>query len=383
MEQLLILEAVDINRGRVGIEIELLVRRDIYYSKAFDGLLFDTGFMKSTDSSIERTPWTNDVYYLNFETNNIEPMFWKDLKPKLTELASWLKREDFVPVSRNLQKTQPKGLFKRKVPTGVDHSGIIRAPFPEPGAEWKKIKLPRGKMPTNASTGLHIHFDANEWFDSAEHAATFVKLFNRHGEDMFKSAVIPSRYMRQFDRGNTFARFDPLNEPNPKSLGSDTAIHYFHAANRGKNMALNCKAALNRGDVEFRFVHGTLNIGTIEGWMMSFAELIEFSRHYQFKKGGWFNRDKSSRQDFENYLSTENPEVSQFLAQRKAKMKSAQLEPNPKTTYSGPNKTSRDLIRRLRRFNALKDQDSLDKFLELTNSSPPRLNRESERPNSL
>lgn len=306
--ELFLPEAANLNLGRLGVEIECLLRRDIRqrdgnFERDFNALLFRTKFIDGSDTSIERTPYTKDAYFVPFETANESPVEWSVLAPRLQQVLAWLRREDRVHVTRDSTMTYET----------VASSAAVVAEDP---TLWKEMVLPRGKVPNNASSAVHLHFDIKDWFESPEHAAQFVKQFNRVGPESFKPAIHPPRYNAGGNqpRGDFHAKFVNTNPPagwpamlNPTYKKATQAA--FYSVGGDRKQAMNCRAALKRGDVEFRFIHATLSFNTILGWFQALAELIEFSR---LKMG-----DHSG--DFKDYLSSEAPETEKFLKDRTAR----------------------------------------------------------------
>jgi hypothetical protein len=322
--QMLLQEKVDINRGLVGVELELLIRKDIDRSRSFTDMLFDLEFSFDRDSSVRKNIWSRDIYYNDFETSSNEPTSWEHLRPRLVKLVSWLKREDLMYVTKDAQAT-------KKVFGG------------QGDPNFRPIKLSRGKSPNNPTAGMHLHFDVNSWFDNTEHTKRFVEAFNQYGPS-FKDMVPASRYSHQHFFGNEYASFrkqDFLHKSRGLSLSQYDPGEALAKSSGGKYHALNMKSAMERGDIEFRFVNSTLNIGTIEGWLYTFAELIEYTRHQTPENWG-------------QYLSKEAPEQQKFIQQRRAKMAKSSTDPMAKLKGGtieepvGPQKDKRAILRQVR-----------------------------------
>lgn len=355
IEELIALEeAVNIDRGNVAVEMEMLIRADIKDTKKLNELFFNLGMQHQPDGSIERNPWTRDAYYRPIEVTGEMPLRWSELKPKLLALLSWLKQSDEVFISRAAAETGSTLLSKEAARAMHLRYGAFDQ------SKWKLVAMPRAKNPVNQSTGLHLHFDVAQWFSGVQHAETFVKMFNRTGEHFFRPAVHPSRYddNRPGHRGHGYAAWNALNEPtyssghvdNPKSVRL-----YFSAAHHSRLSAMNCMSVLkkDRGDVEFRFPHATLNLNTIEGWLFAIAEMIEFSRKYHIPG----EKPIDPKSDFQSYLDQEAPDTATFLRNRAEKMRKAKPEPpfpgyDPQvddTPVPEPHRQGRALKRHIRR----------------------------------
>ena len=295
IEQLLA-ERANLNLGKIGVEIECLLRRDLFNSDELNKILYATRFMNSTDSSIEQTPGTKDQRYVKFETNNYVPEFYVDLMPQLAKLLGWMKRS-----------ITPDQLARYK---GSD-------PYYRDYKEWysKNSHWPNCKIPTNPSAGTHIHFDIKGWFSDRDHAERFAHAFNTHG-NTFKQMVPRARYATPGKGGNFYAQFNPVQPKTQRGAQtSTTATAYFGSVAQDRRSALNCTAAMRRGDIEFRFINATLNYNTIDNWIKVLAELIEASRQDQ-------------HHDFMGYLDKENPESAEFVRQKQAAMAKSTEDPN-------------------------------------------------------
>jgi hypothetical protein len=101
--------------------------------------------------------------------------------------------------------------------------------------------------------------------------------------------------------------------------------------NMGRYQALNVMAVEDRGDVEFRFPHSTMNIATISGWVQTIAEMIDFSAR---ETGGW--------EEFERHAAKEAPDVSKFLATARAQSAKSR---DPVALQKKPTKAVTKLLR--------------------------------------
>lgn len=298
-----LVEAANLDRAPVGIEIECGIRLDLR-GPQLDDFLADLDFVSTGDSSVEMRAKSLEMYYTDFELVSAEPMPWSSLRHGLTQALAFLKREDMVEVPRTrfpswVRPVQP--VFKGQ------------ASKPRRSAASKVIHLPRAIVPQNFTAGTHFHFD-HSWFDSAAHAKNLVLSLNQLMAGL-PDALPKPRYAewpagRRPSRGGSpkrasfYASIDPV--PIPGNADQSSARNFLSSlANQpglSRYTAFNVQAVENRGDVEFRFPHSTLNMATISGWFQLLAELIEFSKAHV---GGW--------DEFEAYASKEAPEVNKFL----------------------------------------------------------------------
>jgi hypothetical protein len=328
------LDEANLNRGNVGVELEMLLRSDLSHDRPplageFYRVFQEAGFTRSYDFTIVPHTLSTDVFYDRFETTNAEPMgaLWTHIEPRLTRVLSWLRRED---------------------PCIVD--SISREVFVMPGA-WHqplsrntaKVMLPRAKMPNNPSCGVHLHFDVG-WFKDMNHAIQFVKLWEAC-KLFFKEGVHPARYERgdaYTATGDEYADFDlPLQVQSPGQMATRMSQGELRQGwldrpaasveeikvrkvlswmQRHRWMALNLTKVDVRKDIEFRFVHGTLSVNTISQWLAMLASLIEASE----------NPNISTRGLFTQYLDTHEPEVFSDYERRRNKLaKASLLNANP------------------------------------------------------
>lgn len=314
-------EAANIDRGWVAVELELLIRNDLGIMAGNDDLYADglvqlaasLGFNVVTDASVTRRPGkTFEYFYQNCELNNAAPDLWSKISPKLAALLTWLKRTDVVTLTRG---PNSKVLTKPVSDAEVQAKG------------YKRLKLPRGRVPANASAGVHIHFDVETWFGGVEHAQQFLAMWNAWKHNI-PGHLPASRYNDPTNqsKANRYATVDqPTEAPTPfevttfrkdwerqrYSPGKQAREYFGLIDHRHRYYALNTMATLERGDLEFRFIHGTLNFETIEGWVRALAELIEFTRK------AWVTTTRDANDKFNRYLDKEAPDTAQFLHRSK------------------------------------------------------------------
>lgn len=301
-----LVEAANLDKAPVGIEIELGLRIGLI-SPQLEDYLAKFGFKWTKDASVEMRPKSLEVYYSDFELMSEKPMLWSVLRPNLERVLVFLKREDQVEVQwthRPIYTQSVEPIFP----------GEKRRTF---RSDTKVIRLPRAIVPQNFSAATHVHFD-HTWFDSPEHARNFVESFNQMQSELPK--VLPvSRYAdtptkQSKGQGPKRGQFYAGLKPTPVHQDPETtrtAREFLTALSKQRNMgrytALNIMAVKERGDVELRFPHSTMNIATISGWFQTIAEMIEFSAR---QIGGWG--------EFEKHASKEAPEVSKFLSTARA-----------------------------------------------------------------
>lgn len=294
-------EDADLNLGSVGIEIEMLARKDLVANRELEAVVRQLDFTYGFDDSVTPMAGSLEELYTNVEIS-IGPDRWDWISKRLMKMLAYLKHEDYVAVSRK-HSNSPVSISTE---TDLYSDGA------------KKIRLARARVPQNFSAGVHIHFDANSWFSGTEHAARFVKVLNRWIEDVPRHLPV-QRYGNDGERGHEFARIQGYHELNGDNWGSGyiKPAEYFHRI--GKNvdrfMALNVKPALKRGDIEFRFMHGTLNYATIAGWFETLAELMTYA---QREHGGF--------SDFVAWSAKKAPETKKFI-EKSYKLSKASKEP--------------------------------------------------------
>jgi hypothetical protein len=272
----LIFEAANLDRGLVAVEFEVLIRNDLgtsigskeLYSDRLTQLALSLGFNVVPDASVKRIGKRihRERLYQNCEFNNIEPGHWSKISNKLASLMSWLKHSDDVPVVGGV---------------------IVRDPTPTTPV----YSLPRATLPVNSSAGLHIHFDVNSWFDDDQHAKRFLILWNSIRQGIPRH-LPTARYGEPGARGHRYASLDPMVVPtdyevavfkkdwaSQKLSGGEMARQYLALVpQHHRYWAVNTNLVAKRGDIEFRFIHATLNSETVEGWVRALAEMIEFAR---------------------------------------------------------------------------------------------------------
>lgn len=313
-----LLETADPNKGLLGVEIELLIRKDLDGVEKVGEVFRELGFSVDSDPTVYPRKDSLEQYYASLETSNEEPAKWSDLKPRLTKLLSWLKREDVVHV--------------KPVPDKWTSSVILS----EPLSGSKSIKLARGRVASEFTGGTHLHFDAKTWFDTPEHAQNFVKFFN--GWRKWITTMVPrGRYGIPDVGGETYAPpkeiktpMEPPSEWNHPPKTAKELLDVYSKYNPVKYSALNFTRVRYDGDLEFRFMHATLNIGTIEGWIQLLADFIELSKEDA-------NADWSAR------LARESPGSDEFV--RKQASRSSRSEIPTEIQKKQPRATRRLLHR--------------------------------------
>lgn len=300
----ILFEAADLNQGNVGVELEFLLRKDFMAGEAYEpglvNLFGGAGFTVSGDGSVKPRRGTLEVFYVDCEIATAEPAEWPVIAPNLSKVLAWLKRSDHTLIARGRSADK---IFRHVGDKPVDPSDPRVKSYVDRG--YKLLKMPRAKVPSNYTAGVHIHFDVKSWFGSVDHAESFIKFWNRWQKSI-PSHVPAGRYGD--DTGQTRANFHasvdtdvdiPKRGPESDDItGPLSFISKIKTLDRYR--ALNTAPALYRGDIEFRFLHGTLNFETISGWVRALAEVIEFS--------------KSGGDDFEGYLNREAPETADFMA---------------------------------------------------------------------
>lgn len=310
---------VNLSRGRIGVELELLIRSDLaspdsWMHYRFKHILAEYGMTYKSDPSIVRNSISSDVYYDDFETANVEleGAEWPGLKVRLTAILGWLKQTDLVWLDRTEHRVVSPELAKTSA--------------------HKQLALPRGKLPSNPSCGLHIHFDTAGWFGSVEHAIHFVELWNK-AQGFFKQGVLRARYevpagSSYNPQGEEYAKFQELNIP-PSSVidnatikASDKPADQREAVriqsilkwiSRHRYSALNLTMVETRHDIEFRFAHGTLNIETISHWVAILASLIEAGAEQGTTR-------------FASYLAKREPDLAKSHEQRANRLAKGSLQ---------------------------------------------------------
>lgn len=318
-------EAADFGHKKIGVELEFLVRRDLQSGAFGDpngpelgvklyALADQLGFSLKDDGSVRPHRQNSfEGFYDSLEaasSDGGEP--WETMAPKLEQLLAWLKRSDVVMFLRGKQETIQ----------------LAREPVPE---NYKVLKLPRARIPANFSAGLHLHFDAADWFDDVAHADAFLRYWNSFQGEL-PSYLPAGRYASKSgtSRANYYASVqDPLNVPYDAELDlppdrSDpmwdrmvSAVDYLKQSAGVRYAALNTRGVGVRGDIEFRFAHGTLNFETISGWLRLLAEFIEFSKDYSLVRnsaqGGIpLQSPPAVRSKFDDYLRREAPDSARF-----------------------------------------------------------------------
>lgn len=312
------LTEANLNKGRIGVELEMLIRKDVVdfessLGQQFKSVLITSGFTRGDDSTIVRHGLSKDVYYDDFETSNqeIDGANWAEVYPRLNRVLAWLKQKDQVWVDRRSKKVY------------VDTKDTSNP-------DMLRVFLPRAKMPNNPSCGLHLHFHVEDWFRDLEHAVSFVQLWN-YAMDVFREEVNPARYEKGDEsytpQGEDYAQFVPIKIPDSSSIdllqkewsqmseigGTDEEKNAYMIKRILKWMAKNRWTAMNltkvdiRKDIEFRFMHGTLNIETITHWLSLLSALIEAAELGDVK-------------NFRRYLAMKEPDLAAEHERRASKM---------------------------------------------------------------
>lgn len=332
----LLAEAADLNRGLIGLELEFLVRDDLglsigaddLYSNEFTRFARQCGFNLVTDSSVKpRSTNSFETFYQNCEANSSQPTKWAKLSQGLARLLAWLKREDEVVITRGHDaKVLP---LKMKF---TDQQLKTRG--------YKRYKLPRARIPSNGSAGLHLHIDVNTWFSDAKHAKRFLEAWNNFQTDI--PAYLPKqRYKVYGAKGHRYASLDPIQTPTGREAGMmddpDDPTEYMRLIDQpDRYRALNLKPLEDeeRGDIEFRFMHGTLNYETIAGWVKTIAEFVEYTRRPASAL------DKDTHKSFRGHSNREAPEVDKFLT-KAANLSARSRDPMDTTSPVAPRATRR------------------------------------------
>lgn len=313
-------EAANLDTGLVGVEVEFLVRDDLgasfssdeLYSNRISKVARSFGFSLTPDMSVKPIAGTGayESLYQNCEMSS-QPMRWSQLAPRLKAFLAWLKHEDLVAVTRGETASI----------VGIDDVDRFAARRKMSRKEYLASKgytlqkFPRARVPVNGSAGVHAHFDTKTWFSDENHAKDFIRVWNSWRRDVTK--LTPASRYGNPDKGGSFHASveDPTPEPTPLELrtysqtwklgglsGGEKAQQFMGLAELpDRYRALNTLPVLTRGDIEFRFIHGTLNFETIAGWMRTLAELIEYSKA------------PSKHSDFKSYLGKESPEADKFV----------------------------------------------------------------------
>jgi len=147
-----------------------------------------------------------------------------------------------------------------------------------------RVKLPRGKTTLDYSGGTHLHLDIDSWFDDDAHVRRFIELCWKY-RGLLKSLAVKPRYSRRDMYGDKYATFGHLphfSAYSPTFDGPDgPALNKKAMARRllpVKYDFVTGHKAVDRGDLEFRFMHGTLNINTIIDWFKTIIGLVEKSK---------------------------------------------------------------------------------------------------------
>lgn len=323
-----LLEAANLDKAPVGIEIELGLRLGMDRARLAE-FLEDRGFDWVNDNSIEMRPKSLEVYYTDFELKSAEPMRWSVLKEGLEQILAFLKRVDLTEVQRS-----DRPLYAQAV-TPV-FPGEKRRKFTSP---TKIIRLPRAIVPSTFTAATHLHFD-HTWFESAAHAKMFVESFNKMSAELpkFLPAArytdLPGKDLGT-SRGTFYAALSPIPTAGTRAVGSARRYLSQLSTHREVNRynALNVMAVESRGDVEFRFPHSTMNIATISGWFQTVAEMIDYAARLRHP-GDW--------DDFEGHLALEDPKTAEFL--RVARRRAASSR-DPLSIARGPSKAVARLLR--------------------------------------
>jgi hypothetical protein len=292
-----LVEAADLDKADVGIELELAIRRDFFKPGIFDDFeefLDDHGFSYDYDGSIS-VLYGKENFYLPIELSSVA-LKWSELRQNLDRVLAFLRHEDVVEITPDFKFRPLKPIFR-----GFDK---VRT------AGGKLLKLPRAITPKNFSAGTHLHFD-HQWFDSAEHVLNFVATFNRFQHKL--PDLLPKQRYNFDQRKNEYAKLTP--HPLMRAAHGSHLNHLtvLGLRQRDRYRALNFVPVEKRGDVEFRFMHATLSLNVIEGWVRTIAELIELAKS---GTGAW--RDKTAAQ-FDQYFQQNNPELADFLAKQRQK----------------------------------------------------------------
>lgn len=300
----MLFEDADLNLGNCGIEIEFLLRRDLNATLDFQEMVEELGFTCGVDGTVDPTKGSLEKLYTDCEIATL-PAKWSVIYGQVSKITSYLKREDYVSIVRHRSNSRM-----------TIEPGDYSSPW-DPPYFIKRLKLARGRVPQNFSAGVHIHFDANSWFGGTEHAAQFVRVVNQWQNNLAQHLPV-QRYGLHNKRGNVFATIQDYPEDAPDK--SQSPADYFSRVGKAADRfrALNVQPVLSRGDIEFRFLHGTLNVETIAGWFETLAELITYSKNGH---GGF--------EDFMAWSAKKAPATKKFL-DRAHQQSQASKEPPPR-----------------------------------------------------
>jgi hypothetical protein len=299
-----LVEAADIDKGLVGIDLEFLIRGDLANSREFHHFLRKHGFNATADNSITTRKVNLEQYYEGLEIISDEPKKWSTILAGLNAVLAFLKREDDVEVLR-IARADGTHLVAQE-PIFNDVKGPDKKKF-RSQAPTKVLKMPRAKVPQNFSAATHFHFDADTWFANAKHAHQLVQALNNMVDDLPKH--LPAGRYSDADKtkgGHFYASTSTIGT-DPDFDMTDSASDYLSSLARSpeitRYMAMNIMPVAKRGDVEFRFMHSSLNINTIDSWFRVIAEMIVYAEGHA---EGDIHR-------FRRHAEREAPDVVKFL----------------------------------------------------------------------
>lgn len=321
-------EAANLDKADVGVELELAVRYDLVSREVFpkfEEFLVKHGFDYTIDASVS-VSYGKENFYTPIELSSAVSR-WSELRQNLARVLAFLRHEDVVEVTPSFKLRSLTPVFGER---------------PKEPLGGKLLRLPRAVIPQNFSAGTHLHFD-HQWFDNYKHVRNFVATFNSFQRKL--PDLLPKQRYHFDHRQNRHAEIvrHPLPQNTPMFRGSDmehlSALIGLGMLQASRRAALNFKPVEGRGDIEFRFMHATLSLNVIEGWIRTIAELIELAKS---EKGYWSGNKRGV--SFNQYFQQNNPELADFLA--KQRQKSA--------TSRKPNKT--DLPKATMKLQAMADK---------------------------
>jgi hypothetical protein len=340
----ILLEAIEYP-GPVGLDLEFLVRTDAVVE--FARFTRALGWKVKADFSVSTAVGSlEDAFYAPVEIDTGTPLPMKVLVSGLAKILAWLKHKDLI--SYDTLTHDILGPFNY---SGDTYSTAFGSGPDSRNAKSRKLiwnrtlKLARGRTTSNLSAGCHIHFDINTWFVSADHIERFIGLFYK-SKDQIKGQVLTGRYDGPESGGNIFADFEvakyvPGYSKRRGKYKFDTSAKGKTPADRGmevgseqKYRALNFSHAKDRGDVEVRVFHSSLNLFTILHWFDLIAKMIDYSKSDK-RKPDW--------QAFSANLYHTEPQLRKDFTKRSQKVNT----PYGKPTELGPGQVASKAVAKI------------------------------------
>lgn len=327
--------------GRVGLDLEFLVRTDAI--EEFARFTRALGWNVKSDGSVSTaTGSLEDAFYTPVEIDTGIPLPMKILVDRLTQILAWLKHKDLVSYDTLTQDVLGPFNYGGDTYSTAFGSGPTSRNAKSRKLIWNRtLKLARGRTTSNLSAGCHIHFDINAWFVNADHVERFVGLFYK-SMDQVKGQVLRARYDGPDSSGDLFAGFEVAKyvpdyskkrgkyKFNTNAKGQTPADRGMEVGSEQKYRALNFSHAKDRGDVEVRIFHSSLNIQTILYWFDLVAKMIDYTKSDK-RKPDWpafstnlYGTEPKLRKDFThrghkiNTMYGKPTELSQGQAASKA-----------------------------------------------------------------